>query len=495
MAYPQAPCMWYDRFLDKALDRHTCVHAVCFVGRRRGPVPRRGGLLVTKHGPPGYSIALAHTMQAVRPGVFRDAQGCPGTVKAALAAGTFCYAAAMAQGTDTKIAEFHGEPAYVLSDGNGAHAWIVPSLGNNCIAFQTPVAGRTAHLLSTPASADVLRSRPTFWGFPILSPCPGRHQVPFLWRDCSYTIAANDRPGVAIHGIVAGAPWQVVAATSSRLICRFDSEQFPGRADRWPWPFVLTATHRVEGGALVLELEVENRAAEEVPHMLGLHPYFPLRFTPQVAGAGGENGAPEALPTAAELVGDNAFAGSGTATRQTCLVWVAADELWEMKQGLATGDIRRLEGAWDLRRPRAVADMERELAAPPGAGGGQFRGEAASHSATPRLPVLLYGKRAALRSPEAGTDTRGAGGVLSGIRDIASQIELTLESSAGFGALALFCPDEQPFISLEPRSAVSDALTLMNDPRALATGVWPLPPGGRWGAWARLSASPIAPDA
>ena len=56
------------------------------------------------------------------------------------------------------------------------------------------------------------RSRTTFWGFPILSPYPGRHQTPFTWQGEQYSIAANDRPGVAIHGIVAGAPWEVVEA-------------------------------------------------------------------------------------------------------------------------------------------------------------------------------------------------------------------------------------------------------------------------------------------
>jgi hypothetical protein len=134
-----------------------------------------------------------------------------------------------------------------------------------------------------------------------------------------------------------------------------------------------------------------------------------------------------------------------------------------------------------------VAELERDLAQPPGPG--PFGDDRRVRE--PRLPVLLYGKRAALRVPEAGTDPREEGGILAGIRDEASGIELTLESSAGFGSLAVFCPPGQPFISLEPRSAVSDALTLMNDPRGLATGIYPLGPGQHWAAWAKLSARPI----
>jgi hypothetical protein len=107
------------------------------------------------------------------------------------------------------------------------------------------------------------------------------------------------------------------------------------------------------------------------------------------------------------------------------------------------------------------------------------------------LPVLLFGKRGALRLRESGADPNDKNGVISGIRDLASGVEVTLDISAGFGSLALFCPPGQPFVSLEPRSAVSDALTLMNDPRRLSTGVWPLGPGETWRAWARLSAAPL----
>ncbi len=376
----------------------------------------------------------------------------------------------------TTNTDFDGERAYVLRGDHGSEAWVLPGIGDNCIAFHTDVAGKRAYLLSTPASLAALRERPTFWGFPILSPYPGRHQTPFTWRGRQHTIADNDRPGVAIHGIVAGAPWEVVDASASSLTCRFDSERFPGRQERWPWPFTLTATHSVEGGALRLDLALENRAGEEIPHLLGLHPYFPIRFTSASQVAEGRP------PSAADLAGEAA-----APARETCRVWVAADELWVMKAGLGTGEILRLEGDWDLRRPKSIAELERTLPPPPGPG--WFGNDAAVQG--PRLPVLLYGKRGALRLRESGADPNDKNGVISGIRDLASGIEMTLDTSAGFGSLALFCPPGQPFISLEPRSAVSDALTLMNDPRRLSTGVWPLGPGETWRAWARLSAAPL----
>jgi aldose 1-epimerase len=378
--------------------------------------------------------------------------------------------------TTARTASFGSETIHVLADGSGAEARVAPSLGANCLAFRTPVGDQTAHLISSPASPDVWRQRPTFTGFPILAPYPGRHQTPFTWNGKQYTIAPNDRPGVAIHGIVAGSAWEVVDAGPAHVTCRFDSEHFRNRAERWPWPFTLTTTHRVEGGALRLDLALENRADEEIPHLLGLHPYFPVRFTPASGAATGE------MPTAEELAGADA-----SAARDTCEVWVAADEIWEMRAGLGTGEILRMDGPADVRGGRSVSFLERELPAPSGAG--QFGDDA--QMSGPRLPVLLYGKRAALRGPEAGVDPTEAYGVVSGIRDRASGIEMTLETSAGFGSLAAFFPPDRPFISLEPRSAVSDALTLMNDPRRLSTGVRPLAPGQTWKAWTRLYATPI----
>jgi aldose 1-epimerase len=374
-----------------------------------------------------------------------------------------------------KTVPFGDQTAYLLADGSGAEARVVPALGFNCIAFKTPTAGPIAHLISSPASPDAWRQRPTFTGFPILAPYPGRHQVPFTWKGRQYTMEANDRPGVAIHGIVAGSPWEVVDASATSITGRFDSETFANRPSRWPWPFTLTATYSVQDGALRLDLALENRADEAIPHLLGLHPYFPIRFTLPAGASVGE------IPTAEELAGPDP-AGA----RETCEVWVAADEIWEMRAGLGTGTITRMDGPADLRHPRSVAYLERELAPPPGPGAfGDDR-----QVSGPRLPVLLYGKRAALRGPQAGTDPTEPYGVVSGIRDRASGVEAVLETSAGFGSLAAFFPPQRPFLSLEPRSAVSDALTLMHNPK-LSTGVHPLAAGATWNAWVRLLAREI----
>ena len=76
-----------------------------------------------------------------------------------------------------------------------------------------------------------------------------------------------------------------------------------------------------------------------------------------------------------------------------------------MRQGLGTGTILDLDGDWDLRAPRSVAELEATLSVPPG--GGQFGGDRQAQG--PRLPVLLYGDREALAVGRGG-DPRGRAG-------------------------------------------------------------------------------------
>ncbi len=374
------------------------------------------------------------------------------------------------------IHQWSGESVYVLSDDTGATAHVIPDVGANCIAFSTPVGATRAHLLSTPASSEVLRGRPTFCGYPILSPYPGRHATPFSWDGATYNVETVERPGVMLHGFAARAKWEVVDASSDTLVCVLNSETVPERGLSWPFPFTLVATHRVASGAHSLVLELTNRSDCEIPHLLGLHPYFPLRFTAHDASE-------HDLPTASDLVGPD-----GTGTRETCHPWVHADDWWEMIAGLGTGrveDFTSEAGAQtDLRHPRSVAELERTLAwsgapgvIPPGT--------------APRLPVLLYGDRSALSGAREGRAPWAAGGITSGVDDLASGVRATLATSAGFPANALFCPPGFPFISLEPRSAMSNALGLHSSHPSLDTGIFRLAPGETWRAWAHLSASAL----
>jgi hypothetical protein len=376
------------------------------------------------------------------------------------------------------VIDWHGEVTHVLEDASGARAHVVPAVGANCIAFSVPMKRGRAHLLSTPASAEVLRGRPTFWGFPILAPYPGRHVTPFRWEGSDLHVQTVERPGVILHGFAARVPWRVVGSGPDFVTCVLDSETLPDRAAAWPFAFRLTTTHRVAGGRLTLTLAVENREPRHVPHLLGLHPYFPVRMTPTH-----DQLEDDALPTAAELVGADA-----DTARETCTAWARGDDWWEMSAGLGTGVIESLDGAsgapYDIRAGRSIADLERSLA------WGGTPGTIPAGTA-PRLPVLLYGDRAALAGARAGHDPWAPGGLVTGIDDHASRVRATLETSAGFGSNALFCPPGFPFVSLEPRSAVSNALGLATTHPHRENGIFRLGSGETWRAWASLSGSAI----
>jgi hypothetical protein len=264
----------------------------------------------------------------------------------------------------------------------------------------------------------------------------------------------------------------VVEAGAATLVCRLDSRALDPGVAWWPWPYVVTATHRVAPGELHLTLSFENLANEPAPLMVGLHPYFPLRFTlSHQRSRSAATGGGAAWPAAADLIGADEMAA-----RQTCQVWVDAGTLWERQRSGGPGALRAVAAEWDVRRPRSLADLagravQMGIASPDG-----------------RLPVLLYVDREALAEASGpGSDPAAGGGVASGVVDAASGLRLTLETSRAFGVVALYVPPAHPAVSLEPRSSLPDALALARDDPDLATGLRTVAPGTPWQAWARLS--------
>jgi galactose mutarotase-like enzyme len=228
----------------------------------------------------------------------------------------------------------------------------------------------------------------------------------------------------------------------------------------------------VAPGELNLTLVLENVADEPAPLMFGLHPYFPLRFAAQDATINdGATGDDPALPTAADLVG-----GDEAGARRSCQVCVDAGTLWDRTRGEPTGTMRSVPAAWDVRRPRSLADLAETAV------------QAGVASPDGRMPVLLYTDPEALAEASAAQgDPAAPGGVTSGVVDTASGLALTLETSRAFGALALYTPPAHVAVSLEPRSALPDALALATDDPTLATGLRTVSPDTPWHASARVS--------
>ena len=341
------------------------------------------------------------------------------------------------------------ENKVVLRAGDGTEAEVLPVVGANCVACRAPIGqGEWARLVA-PAPLEAVRERPTsVGGFPILFPHPGRHRLPLRWRGREIRPSGASGEGLGGHGYAAGAAWSVVERGETHVVCRLESRHLPEGATHWPWRARLTATYRIAPRALTFELEIENLADEPAPVMPGLHPYFPLRL----------------------LESDTR---SAEEARQTCAVWVEADELWALERGGATGDVSAVTGALDLRAPRSIAEIE-----------GAF--------VDGRMPVQLYGRRDALAGAASGApgDAPDApGGVTSGVWDRAAGLAVTFETSRAFGTVALYRPPDPLLVSLEPRAALPDALHVAATRPDVPTGLRALSPGESYRAWARLSLS------
>jgi aldose 1-epimerase len=72
-----------------------------------------------------------------------------------------------------------------------------------------------------------------------------------------------------LHGQGWRGRWMMAQMSASAA-----SLQFEGGGDEWPWRYRAEQRFAVEPNGITIELSVENLAAEPMPVMLGLHPYF-----------------------------------------------------------------------------------------------------------------------------------------------------------------------------------------------------------------------------
>jgi hypothetical protein len=155
-------------------------------------------------------------------------------------------------------------------------------------------------------------------------------------------------------------------------------------------------------------------------------------------------------------------------------VWVESDDLWLLERGKAAGASQVATGWQDLRRPRTIADLAAESAQAGVAGPG-------GHP-----PLLYYARPAALEAMQRGATPDQPGGITSGVDDLSARVRVRLEGSLAFGTVAAYFP-ERPSLSLEPRTALSDAIPLTAEDAAALTGLRALGPGEHWRAWAKVS--------
>lgn len=120
-------------------------------------------------------------------------------------------------------------------------------------------------------------------GIPILFPiCGNLPQNQFDYQGKSYTLKQ--------HGFARDLPWAIASQStdqSASLTLVLDSNDQTRQV--YPFDFQLRFTYQLQGNALRLHQQVENRSSEPMPFSLGFHPYFQVfdksQVTVQIPGS------------------------------------------------------------------------------------------------------------------------------------------------------------------------------------------------------------------
>lgn len=108
---------------------------------------------------------------------------------------------------------------------------------------------------------------PAFW--------TGRSPVlfPIIGKAPDDTLLIDGNPHVMTqHGFARRREFTLAAATDT--LCRYTLEATDNTRGPYPFDFALTVEHRLDGPALTVAAEVENRGSEPMPFGCGFHPAF-----------------------------------------------------------------------------------------------------------------------------------------------------------------------------------------------------------------------------
>jgi aldose 1-epimerase len=259
-------------------------------------------------------------------------------------------------------------------------------------------------------------------GIPILFPFPNRiPQGRFAWNGREHRLDVNERERPNhIHGLVRDRRWTVeeldASADAALVRMTLDLAADDDAMRQYPFPCRISVTVSLRDGALGHDVVVANTGTEPMPMGYGIHPWFPP-----------------------SLVGD----------RGATEVRVPAARRWELVDRIATGRRLPADGAFDLRRWRAVGTQEYDDV---------------FTDITHRSDGW---SDAAVRCPDAG-------------------VEVVVEESREFREWVFFSDPTRDAIAVEPYTCVTNAVNLQ--PTGADAGLIVLGPGARWQAFVRLLA-------
>lgn len=178
-----------------------------------------------------------------------------------------------------------GVPIVELSDADAdLAAGIAPAHGN--ILFELLHAG--ANWVYSPyASPAQMHGKDELFGIPLLAPWANRlSSDTYAVNGAEYTLnrklgnLRQDKNRLPIHGLVMFAGWTVgdvhSDANGAEARSLLDFTRRPGWMAQFPFAHQIEWRHRLADGRLSTRLTITNRSAEEMPLVIGFHPYFAL---------------------------------------------------------------------------------------------------------------------------------------------------------------------------------------------------------------------------
>lgn len=139
---------------------------------------------------------------------------------------------------------------------------------NDCLAVDVSTLGAEAQAISSRDGRQWLwNGDAAFWAgrSPVLFPIVGRAP------DDTLLIDGKPRP-MAQHGFARRSDFALAAATGT--MCRHTLAASPATRAAYPFDFLIAVEHRLEGYALTVSADVENRGTATMPFGLGFHPAF-----------------------------------------------------------------------------------------------------------------------------------------------------------------------------------------------------------------------------
>ncbi|HLK49309.1 MAG TPA: aldose 1-epimerase [Bryobacteraceae bacterium] len=166
---------------------------------------------------------------------------------------------------------------------------IAPSIGN--IAYDFRVNGQPI-LMPPSAPLAEWKAKPSQAGIPFLAPWANRLDSDSYWiNGRRYHLNPDvlnirrDGNGLPIHGLVLFADWQIARLRAdgrdATLTSRLDFWKHPEWMAQFPFAHSIEMTYRLAAGVLEVATRIENHSAEELPLVIGYHPWFQIPDIPR----------------------------------------------------------------------------------------------------------------------------------------------------------------------------------------------------------------------